>query len=69
MPLGLLASGGPGNTMFAQLLVVDDADSFDILYMLKLKVQPDIWAPLKSPSKPLMLFCGFWAVKGVCSYD
>ena len=27
MPLGLLASGGPGNTLFAQLLVVDDADS------------------------------------------
>jgi len=51
--------------MFAQLLVVDDADSFDIiLYMLKLKVQPDIWAPLKSPSKPLTLFCGFWSVKG-----
>ncbi len=36
--------------MFAELLVVDDAESL-LMYMLKLKVQPDIWAPLKRLSK------------------
>ncbi len=50
--------------MFAELLVVDDAESL-LMYMLKLKVQPNIWALLKKrPSKHLVLLEGFWSIEG-----